>query len=134
MLAGQAQKEFYVNEAHVRIDALLHAAIEGEANDPPASPTEGECWLVAAVPTGTWVGHAGERACFETGTWLFVTPCDGMRLLDRSSGQQRLYRGGWTAATTPASPSGGATVDAEARAAIIALIAALADAGILPGS
>ncbi len=62
-----------------------------------------------------------------------MVPRDGLRLLDRSTGQLMLYRGGWTVATAPASPSGGATVDAEARAAIAELIAALADAGILPG-
>jgi hypothetical protein len=133
LFAGQAQKEFTVNEAHARIDALLHPAIEGIADDPPGSPDEGESWLVDTAPAGDWTDHAGELACFEAGNWLFVVPRDGLRLLDRSTGQLMLYRGGWTVATAPASPSGGATVDAEARAAIAELIAALADAGILPG-
>jgi hypothetical protein len=56
-----------------------------------------------------------------------------MRLLDRSTGQLRLHRGGWTAPTAPATPAGGTTVDAEARTAIAGLIAALSEAGILPG-
>jgi hypothetical protein len=132
LFAGQAQKEFHVNEAHARIDALLHAAIEGEADDPPAEPAAGECWLAGSAPTGAWDGHAGEIACFEAGTWIFIAPRDGMRLLDRSSGQLRLYRGGWTAPAAPAAPSGGATVDAEARAAIADLVTVLSEAGILP--
>ena len=133
LFAGQSQKEFYVNDAHARIDALLHAAIEGDADDPPASPVEGECWLVGASPTGDWVGHPGELACYEAGTWIFADPRDGMRLLDRSTGQVKLYRGGWTAPTGPAGPSGGTTIDAEARTAIADLITVLSDAGILPG-
>ena len=132
LFPGQAQKEFYINEAHARIDALLHPAIEGEAASPPADPGEGECWLVGPVPKGVWQGHADELACYTAGTWLFSVPRDGMRLLDRSTGQLRLYRGGWTMAAAPSTPVGGATVDSQARTAIVGLIQALADAGILP--
>lgn len=132
LFSGQAQKEFYVNEAHLRTDMLLHPAIEGETNDPPASPVNGECWLVGSSPTGTWTGHGGELACMAGGNWFFAVPSDGLGLLDRSTGQLRLFRSGWTAASAPTAPAGGATVDAEARAAIVELIDALVDSGILP--
>lgn len=132
LFSGQAQKEFFVNEAHARTDALLHPAIEGEADIPPPLPAEGECWLVGASPTGVWGGHAAELACFAAGTWLFIEPRDGLKLLDRPTGQFRLYREGWTVPAAPAEPTGGTIVDTEARAAILGLIAALSDAGILP--
>lgn len=132
LFAGQAQKEFTVNQAHARIDALLHAAIEGEANDPPATPADGDCWLVGSAPSGEWESYSDQLACYETGTWIFVVPRDGMRLLDRSTGQLKLYRGAWTAPAAPSAPSGGTTIDAEARAAIADLITVLADAGVLP--
>lgn len=56
IVPGQAQKEFYHNEALVRIDMALHACVEGELASPPANPVEGECWLVSAGASGAWSG------------------------------------------------------------------------------
>jgi hypothetical protein len=130
MLAGQAQKELTVNEAHARADALLHPAIEGEASDPPATPEDGESWLVATGATGDWAGEDGKLACREAGNWLFVTLRDGMAVLDRSNGQQIRFLGGWQRAEAPAEPAGGLLADAQARAAIAELIEALRVAGV----
>ncbi len=132
LFAGQAQKEFTVNEALARADALLHCAIEAQTATPPGSPAEGACWLVASSATGDWTGHSGEIACREAGAWLFVTPRDGMRILNRATGQQMFYRSGWQAPAAPSAPSGGTTIDTQARSTINALIAALKTAGILP--
>jgi superoxide dismutase, Cu-Zn family len=131
LFAGQAQKELTVNEALCRADALIHCAIEDQLAAPPTSPTEGQCWLIAASPTGDWDGHAGDIACREAGAWLFVTPRDGLRMLNRATGQEMFYRGGWQVPTTPAAPTGGTTVDAQARTAINGLISALKLSGIL---
>jgi uncharacterized protein DUF2793 len=134
LFAGQSQKEFYVNEAHALTDALLHPACEGEAADPPTTPSEGESWLVAVGASGDWAGEDGHLAMRQSGNWLFATPVNGMRLFDRSTGQLLLYRGGWQRPAAPAVPSTGTVVDAEARAALADLVAALADAGIFPSS
>jgi hypothetical protein len=131
LFAGQAQKEFFVNQAHALTDALLHPAIEGEADDPPAAPQEGETWLIGTTPSGAWEGRAGWLACFQAGAWVFAEPRDGLRVLDRVTGQDIRYRSGWQRPITPEAPTGGATVDTEARAAITALVAALICAGIL---
>jgi hypothetical protein len=132
LFAGQAQKEVFVNEAHALADALLHCAIEGEAAAPPATPVEGTNWLIGAPATGDWVGQDGKLACRQAGNWLFVAPRDGLRLLDRATGQERRYFGSWKIAEAPVEPIGGSIVDAEARAAILQLIAALKAAGIYP--
>jgi hypothetical protein len=133
-LQGQTQKEFIVNEAHARLDTLLHPAVEGEASAPPVASDEGECWLVGADATGDWAGHDGEIASRQPGGWVFVSPRDGMRAFDKASGQAVLFVGSWRRITPPANPIGGTTVDAEARTAIGEIVSALQQAGILPAA
>ena len=55
-----------------------------------------------------------------------------MRVFDRAARQIALHHGGWQRASAPESPAGGATTDAEARAAIDNLIETLRLAGTLP--
>jgi hypothetical protein len=134
LFAGQSQKETYVNELAARIDALLHLAIESEAATPPAAAADGQSWLVAASPTGDWAGQSGKIAARAAGNWLFLQPLAGMILLNKATGQLVRYLTSWQAPTKPAAPTGGTNIDAEARTAITAIIAALATAGIVPGN
>jgi hypothetical protein len=134
LFAAQVQKEFFVNEAHLLADWLLHAAVEGETSDPPADPADGQCWLVVSPATAEWAGHEEELACYFDGQWSFVPPLDGMRVFDRSSGQFVIRNNGWVRPTRSASPVGGAVVDEEARDAIASLIGALEVAGFFSGS
>lgn len=132
LFVGQAQKEAFVNEALSLVDGLLHCAVEAVLNTPPATPLDGQAWLVGAIPAGAWSGRAGHLALRQGGNWIFVPPRDGMRVLDRSTGQDRRYRDEWRAPAVPAAPTGGATIDAEARTAIAGIIASLREAGVLP--
>ncbi|WP_126172199.1 DUF2793 domain-containing protein [Altericroceibacterium xinjiangense] len=134
LFAAQAQKEFFINEAHSLADALLHPAIEGKSATPPASPADGDCWLVEPEAIGDWTGHDGAIACRQAGSWLFIAPRDGMRVLDRSTGQEIRFRNGWQRPARPESPTGGTTIDVEARTAIASLITLLTSSGILPES
>lgn len=131
LFPGQAQKEGYVNEAFARIDALLHMAVEGAADGPPAAPVDGACWLVGSAPTGEWTGHAGQIASLSGGNWIFFSPVDGMRALNRATGQEMRFAAGWQTPARPTLPTGGQTVDTEARAAIAAIVACLTQAGLL---
>jgi hypothetical protein len=132
LFTGQAQKEVFVNEAHVILDALVHGAIEAESDVSPADPQDGDCWLVAPTATGEWSGHEAQLACRQAGQWIYISPQDGMRVFDRSRGQELFYSQGWIIIAPIQEPIGGSNVDPHARAAIADLISALTDLGLLP--
>lgn len=132
LLQGQVQKEFFVNEALARIDALLHPEVEGFVADPPIDPSPGNCWIVADAATGEWQDHGGEIAAWDGVQWTFCTPASGMHAFVRSSGSLWTFDAGWNAPEKPPLPTGGTTVDAEARDTLASLIAALSAAGIFP--
>ena len=134
LFQGQAQKEFFVNEALARLDALSHMDVLGSASEAPASAAEGECFIVGTAATGAWSGQDGKIASYQSGTWLFLQPVEGMHAFDRSTGSFVLFDGIWKSASAVSDPSGGTTIDAEARNAISALIASLVETGILPSA
>lgn len=134
LFAAQAQKEVFHNEALARIDGLLHAAVLGEAEQPPQTCEDGDCWLVSPEPSEAWSGQGGRLAMRQSGQWLFASPTHGMRVFDRSTQQFFVFSGTWQKPTLVEEPSGGMNVDSEARAAIGALISALRAAGVFPSS
>jgi hypothetical protein len=133
LFAGQAQKEFFVNEALLRTDLLLHGAVEEQVTAPPASRNPGQAWLVGAGATGTFAGHDDEIAAWTEGGWRFIAPVAGTRVFDLSLGAFRLFVSGtWRTPAAVAAPAGGATVDAEARATLAQIMAMLVGAGLIP--
>ena len=132
LFVGQAQKEAWVNEAFARIDALLHSSVEGERADPPASPVDGEAWIVATGAISEWAGKEAMIATRQADNWLFIAGQEGMRVFDRSTRQERLFTTTWQNPTVPTEPSGGSIVDVEARAVLSELILALRVSGVFP--
>ena len=150
---GQAQKEVTHNETLARLDIAVHAAAEAILAGPPSSPAPGACWIVDAAPTGAWAGRAGQLAGWTVGGWRFVAPPEGMTAWLVSEGlPARFSSGSWhvgdmraahvviggqavLGARQPAvaDPTGGTTVDSEARAAIVALLAAARAHGLIAG-
>jgi hypothetical protein len=152
IVPGQAQKELFHNEALALVDAALHPVVEGAPlTAPPLSPAVGDAWLVGSAPTGAWAGQAGALAIWTAGGWRFVRPQPGMLVWDRVAGFHRRWTGTeWNdgdlvgASLTIggeqvvggrggpiASPSGGTTIDAEARNAVAAVIVALRTHGLI---
>lgn len=152
ILPGQAQKEAFHNEALALIDAALSACVEeGPLAAPPAGPAPGQCWIVAAGATGVWAGEEDRIACWTGGGWRFVAPVPGMLAWNLDLGCFLYWSGaGWSDGNMPAerftiagqqvvgprladvpSPSGGTIIDAEARAAVDAIIATLKSHGLI---
>lgn len=126
LFAGQAQKEVFVNQALAVIDGVIHCAVEGTRTAPPTAPGDGTAWLIGAPATGEWAGQDNALALRQAGQWFYVAACDGMQVLDRSRGQFVHRIGGvWCRPSPPPAPAGGPVIDAEARQAIAALVAAL---------
>lgn len=134
LFAGQAQKEFTVNEALLRADLALQCTVEDEVSAPPANPAVGLAWLVAPAPTGAFADHATDIAGFTASGWRFIAARPGMRLYDKTSACFRHYTDIWERCVLPATPSGGTTIDQEARTAIANILAKLVNAGILATS
>lgn len=150
--SGQSQKEVTHNEALIRVDALLHLAVQSRAaTEPPAAPQAGQCWIVSGPAAGEWMGKEGCIAQFHAGGWNFVEAADGCLawVLDegvfayRASAAWRsdawpvkqLRLGGYSLLTGTqgaiADPSGGTTVDAEARAALGQVLDVLRQHGLI---
>lgn len=132
LFAGQAQKEFFFNEAQSIIDAMLHLAVEGVSQTPPSAPENGECWIIDASAQGDWAGHDNSLAIRLADAWKFVSPRSGMSAFDKVTGQRLFFDSTWQAASEPAAPQGGATIDSEARGAITALVEAVRQLGGFP--
>jgi hypothetical protein len=150
--AAQLQKEVTVNEAFAAFDLAVCAAVEGFLqNAPPASPAVGGSYVVGDSPTGAWAGHGLALAGYTAGGWRFIAPFDGLTALDKASGEVVTFSGGaWekghvraakisiggdqvvsSRQAAVADPAGGPTVDAEARAAIAAILARLRTHGLI---
>lgn len=130
LFAGQAQKEFFVNECLALLDVLAHPFVEAEVESPPLDPQTGQCWLVGEAPLGAFAAHAGSIACWDGSAWVFARPREGMTVRCRADGQRLRTATAWTRLAAPPVPSGGEVVDQAARDAIVTVIARLISGGI----
>ena len=149
---GQAQKEFYHNEALQMLDQLVAAAVEEPPlDDPPSAPLQGNCFLVGRSPTGEWAGCADSVAAFTSGGWRFASPVEGMVVWVKSAERFATYfAGAWEIGGLRGSrlliegiqvlgpqagaipdPTGGTSVDVEGRTAITAILGALRQHGLI---
>lgn len=149
---GQSQKELHHNEALAALDLSVQASVAGSGIDePPEAPAIGRCWIVGAAPTGAWAGRAHAIAGWTAGGWRFVAAREGLAAWDEARRiVLRFSIGSWEAgvmrgaelrvggqrvvgprAGAIASPDGGGTVDAEARATLAAVLATLRAHGLI---
>lgn len=93
LAAAQAQKHVTVNEALVRLDAIVQArAISADVATPPAG-APGETWIVAAPASGAWTGREGALAVFVNDGWSFAAPQPGWRVWVEDRGEAHVFDG-----------------------------------------
>lgn len=152
LAAGQAQKELFHNEAVTLLETLVQPVAETIGDTaPPSAPRAGKSWIVGPAPTGEWAGQADAVASWGDGGWRFVTAVDGMCFWIMSAQLwTRRIAGAWSTGALPvsallvggeqvvggrqpaiAAPTGGTTIDGEARAAIAAMLSALRTHGLI---
>jgi hypothetical protein len=111
----------------------------------------GASWIVAAGATAAWAGKANQIASWTVGGWRFIDPVSGMIAWNKAIGCWIHWSGmAWSDGSLPAagieidgvqvvgqrqpdvpSPSGGTTIDVEARTAIAGVLATLKSHGLI---
>ena len=79
LAAAQAQKHVTHNDALLQLDALMFARfLDRGLTAPPASPADGDAYLVHATATGDWTAKDGQIAYAVDGAWRFAAPFTGL--------------------------------------------------------
>lgn len=152
LAVAQAQKEITHNEALAQLDAMVQPVVVAVAPPSvPVAPVAGQGWIVGSAAPGMWAGHDGALAVWTAGGWRFLVPFEGMTVWSLvDSIFYRRTSAAWVAGVVPgrlvvldglqvvgtrggavASPVGGATIDAEARAAVAAVLERLRTHGLI---
>ncbi len=102
IMAAQAQKHVTHNEALRLLDGIVQLSVKGrDLTAPPASPADGDRYIVALGATGVWAGWDLNVAFRVDGAWLRLPPRTGWRAWVEDEGLLLLYNGSAWIGTTP---------------------------------
>lgn len=108
MDAAQAQKHVTLNESLRGLDVVVQLSVlDRNLATPPASPVDGDRYIVAPAATGAWAGQDGNVAAWQDNAWAFHTPQEGWRCWVADEQVLLIYKAG--AWTTLSSGGGGAS-------------------------
>lgn len=106
MSEGQLGAEIVLNSWLRFIDIMLM----GRAQDyratatPPASPAEGDTYIIAAAtPSGDWASASQyDIAAYYDAQWVFITPHAGFQIWVVDESKYRVFNGtNWSVGLTP---------------------------------
>ena len=116
ILPAQAQKHVTHNEAVRALDAIVQLTVlDRDSGTAPATPNDGDRYIVANAPSGAWAGQTGKVAAFQDGAWVYFTPREGwvawaadedLLLVHNGIAWSAAGSAGPTGATGPAGASG----------------------------
>ena len=108
--AGQAQLHLVVNEAVRILEAVAELVVISKTTSvPPASPSDGDRYILNDSPTGAWVGQNGNIALAVGSTWVFIPPRVGWRAYVTDEAIQVEYVAGSPSGWFEVSSGGGGT-------------------------
>jgi hypothetical protein len=111
----------------------------------------GSCYLIGDTPSGDWAQYPDHLAAFGSAGWRYVPPLVGLSVVIKSTGALASFQTeGWEIGTIRGSqvvidgnpvvgpqyaaiagPSGGSTVDTEARVTLEQILASLRHHGLI---
>lgn len=99
LAANQSQKYVTMNGDIRILDALVQMNVKNQTTAaPPGSPSDGDTYVVAASPSGAWVGEHNSIAYYNVNAWAFFVPLEGWLTYDESTHTFYYYNGSaWTA-------------------------------------
>ncbi len=112
LVLSQAVPETTVNAMvrHIEQGASYFIVKDKDLATPPGSPADGDCYIVAASPTGAWAGWATRLAYYSSG-WKSIVPIEGTRAYAQDENIPYEYNGtAWGAPSTTAYTPGGTDV------------------------
>ncbi|HEY0265713.1 MAG TPA: DUF2793 domain-containing protein [Rhizomicrobium sp.] len=95
MIDGAEMDPMAVNAALEQIDAFTDICLLGQfVNTPPASPVDGDMYLVGGAPTGDWTGKAYKIVYRIAGAWRAYVPFNGLRAFVATTKAYLVYLNG----------------------------------------
>lgn len=74
------------------------SVLDRDLATPPGTPAAGDTYIVAAAPTGAWVGHATEVAVWDGAAWVFGVPRTGWLAYIEDEQKLSIFKAGaWSA-------------------------------------
>lgn len=78
ILPAQAQKHVTHNEALRALDAIVQLSVlDRDLTLPPATPNDGDRYIIAAGAADDWSGKDGQIAAWQDGAWAYYIPNEG---------------------------------------------------------
>jgi hypothetical protein len=94
MADAQELDAMAINDALLQLDAFTGVWLLSRAvTTPPASPADGDLYLLGGALTGAWAGHAGAIAYAIDGGWRFYAPFTGLVACIADESRLVIYNG-----------------------------------------
>lgn len=109
------------------LDFLVQPVVLAKHADPDVlSPSDGEAWLVDQESSGDWAARQNHIAIWTAGGWRFIEPIEHAKLLVKDVKETAVFLDNeWIFGGAISGPTGGSTIDVEARQAIESILEVL---------